>query len=246
MSLQVQSILQTTPGSLKIKFAQAYATPPVVLLTSYWKGSTAAVSGILTVTNVTTTDCTITSINAASNYYVNMLAIDTNVPAIGTLKANSGSPAKTGNDLEVNYNNVLTSPDPVVLLTPFWNGSSQQVGYVDTLDDSAASECSIVSKNQAPSNFFINFAAMDLGITTTDNNQTLQNGIVNKLGTTQRVYFTKPFANPPIVMISPWWNDANQGVGLVETVTMVTNTYFEITSGNMAPNYFVNWVAVGN
>jgi hypothetical protein len=246
MSLQVQSISQTTPGNLKVTFAQAYAAPPVVLLTPYWKGSNSQVGGILTVTDITTAGCTLTSINAAANFYVNVLAIDSNVSQIGSLKANSGSPAKTLNVLKIDFNPVLSSPDPVVLLTSFWKGSAQSVGYIDTLDDSAASECSVMSSNQAATNYFTNFVAMDPGITATDNKQTLQNGIANKLGQTQRVYFTQPFSSPPIVMLSPWWNDANAQVGSIETLTNVTNYYFEFTSKNMAANYFVNWVAVGN
>jgi len=247
MSLQTQSILQSTPGTLKVTFNEPYAAPPVVLLTPYWKGSNTPVSGILTVTDITTTGCTLTSINAATNYCVNVLSVDNNISQVGTLMADSGSPAKTQVDLDVNFNTILSAPDPVVLLTPFWKGSQQSVGFIDTLDDSAASECSIMSNNMATTNYFTNFVAIDLGITATDYNQTLQNGIVNKLGTgTQRVYFTKPFSGTPIVMLSPWWKDgSNSGVGSVETLTLVTNYYFEFTSKNAAQNYFVNWVAVG-
>lgn len=247
MSLQTQSVLKNTSGSQTVTFTEAYTTPPVVILTPYSKGSTVPVDCVLTITEITTTSCTFTSIDAASNYYVNVLSIGDNSSLVKSLKAQWGAKAKTESILNINFHPFLSSPDPIILLTSYWKGSQQAVGFVDTIDNSAASECSVVSKNMAPDNYFVNFLVMDPGIATMSSNHTLQNGIVNKTGAgIQRVYFSKPFSDAPTVFLSPWWMDGSGGVDSIETLINVTEYYFEYISKNVAGNYFVNWVAVAN
>src|SRR6201999_726655 len=138
----------------------------------------------------------------------------------------SGSAAKKNTSQTVNFHNPLSSPDPAVLLTPFWQGSTKQVGSMETLDAAAASEIIIVSGNMATNNYLVNYLAIDLGITTMDNGNRLVSGIANKTGGGKlRVYFPTPLNNP-IVFISPWWNLQNTGVGYVETLVTVTPEYF--------------------
>jgi hypothetical protein len=247
MTLQVTCVPQPADGTIKVTFATPYSTPPVVIVTPYWKDSPSPIREVITVTDITTTDCTIISENASPTFFLNVLSVDENVSQIDQLKADAGFVQKTTTKLTINFGTCLSSPDPVILVTPFWKGSKQSVGRIDTIDDSSASECSIISGNLSPTNYFTNYVAMDLGAATINTSQTLQNGIVNKIGRgTQRVYFSKPFKTAPTVMLSPWWNDANDTVGSIETLTSVSNYYFEFTSENVSQNYFVNWVAVGN
>lgn len=249
MSIQTQCILKNTSGSVTVKFTEAYATPPLVILTPFNQGTPGPVSNVLTLTEVTTTSCTFTSIDAASNYYVNVLSIGSTASSeIKSTKAEWGTKAKTGITLSINYHPNLSSPVPVVLLTSFWKDSQQSAFHPETLKTSQANGCTIESENGLPSNYYVNFLAMDLGMTSIDSNRPIQNGIQNKTGQgTQRVYFSKQFNGVPTVFLSSWWDDSSKGgVGSIETLVNVTEEYFEFNSINWGANYFVNWLAVGN
>ena len=75
----------------------------------------------------------------------------------------------------------------------------------------------------------------------------IQSGIVNKhQGGIMEVRFPKPFSNGvPTVVISPNWQNQGQQVTNIETIYSVTNTYFNIISGNCGDNYYVSWIAIG-
>jgi len=70
---------------------------------------------------------------------------------------------------------------------------------------------------------------------------TIQAGSIIKNSPTLTIYFTVPFAKLPIVVVSPFW--PNGGVGYVETITAVGTDQFTVSSGNLAANYSVNWIA---
>lgn len=247
MSIYIQTVPKTQSGLLKVPFLQGlYNSPPTVILTPYWKGSTGQVGHVPTINSVSNNGCEIVSGNAASNYFVNVLSVDNNVATVGGRPADSGSALKEGSTNEIIFNNTLEDPDPVILLSAYWKKQGSEVGSIETLDDSAASECKVISGNAA-SNFYTNYVALSLGIYTTANGQLLQSGITNKTGGGKhRVYFSQAFKTPPTVALSPWWNDANSQVGSIETLVKVTTYYFEFISNNAATNYFVNWVAIGS
>lgn len=239
MSVQALQVNKTV-STIQITFATAFSEPPIVLLAPVY-GS--PVGNVETVTNVTATGCTIVSGNMAANYMVNVLAVDPSIGSFGALPLQAGKLNKTGTTVKGESPSALfSSADPVTLLTANWVGSTNGVGYLDTLDDDTATEFTVTSGNMA-SNYFTNFLRADPGVGTAGG-KTLQAGIANKVGGGQlRVYFAAPFEAPPVVVISPWWNDANAGVGRIDTVVEVTRDYFVIDSGNSAPNYFTSWIA---
>lgn len=245
MQLQTIKVLKNT-GTITVTFPTAFNNVPIVIVSSFWSGSSSPVGVSETVTAVSTTQCTITSGNAASNYYVSLLVVDMGQASFGALPIVAGNVPKTKGIVEINFpNGALSSPDPVILLTPFWQGSNAGVGAIDTLDNSAASECTVASGNQANAGYLTAYVAANVGSGTV-NGRTLTSGIANKPGSGPlRVYFPQAFNSTPNVVISPWWNDQNAGVGAVDTITNVTPTYFELTSPNAAQNYFVNWMAAG-
>jgi hypothetical protein len=55
------------------------------------------------------------------------------------------------------------------------------------------------------------------------------------------VTFTRAFASPPTVVLTPVFSGT---VSAVDTVLNVTESGFYITSPNAAPDYYVNWIAV--
>ena len=60
------------------------------------------------------------------------------------------------------------------------------------------------------------------------------------------VNFPTPFAQAPVVLVTPFWKGEGQSVGSIETVkTPVTTAGCKITSGNQASDYWVNILAIG-
>jgi len=59
------------------------------------------------------------------------------------------------------------------------------------------------------------------------------------------IQFRQPFASPPVVVISPFWNGSTGGVGYIETITSINENAFVVNSSNAATNYYVTWIAVG-
>ena len=66
---------------------------------------------------------------------------------------------------------------------------------------------------------------------------------VNKTGSTATVTFNPPFANPPVVIVMSSLIGGSS-MGSVETVTAISTTGATIISGNQAPNYWVNVLAI--
>src|SRR6185503_14124465 len=96
---------QRTSDPISINFPTPFEQAPVVLVTPFWKGEGKSVASIETVlTPITPGACKISSGNQASNYWVNVLAIDPREPAlvisadgkrsIGKLGINAGVQAK--------------------------------------------------------------------------------------------------------------------------------------------------------
>lgn len=249
MNIQSYSVAKTSTGPLNITFNSPFNENPVVIVTPYWtNGNQSPVGHIETVVTISQTECSVTSSNFASTgYYINVLALDPGRNTIGSNTAIvAGSSLKTLETLQIDFpGNQLNSVDPATLLTPFWENSNSEVGFRETLDDSAASECQVYSGNMAD-NYYVQYVGVDLGITQLDSKTTLVAGIANKTADgTLRIYFNMQFSAPPTVCVSPWWNDANAEVDSIETVINVTTDYFDVSSANAGSNYFVNWIAVG-
>jgi hypothetical protein len=71
-------------------------------------------------------------------------------------------------------------------------------------------------------------------------------GIVNKPNVgALTVTFKNKFADPPVVLLTPYWDGQGAEVGHVETLEKVTHSEFKLVSDNAAENYYVSWVAIG-
>ena len=253
---------QRTTDPISVNFPTPFEQAPVVLVTPFWKGEGKPVGSIETVLSpVTPGDCKISSGNQASNYWVNVLAIDPREPALvispdngnrslGKLGINAGVHAKLqAGQTTINFASPLKSNDPVVLLASQWTAP---VSYTECLVGSAASEISIYSQNKASDGAYsIDYLAADRGASSFRDPTTaftqIETGTYNKSGSEiYRVYFQSPFSAPPVVFLSSWWNGTQGDLRSIETLLDVTNEYFEAISDNAASNYFVNWVAFGN
>ena len=242
---------QRTSDPITVNFPSPFEEAPAVLVTPFWKAQGESVGAIETVlTPVTANGCKISSGNKASNYAVNILAIDPKDSSIGTLGINAGVHAKTqAGQTTINFPYQMESNDPVVLLAPQWTST---VGFTEELVGSAASEISTYSQNMAPGGTYsIEYLAADRGASSFQDPSTgytqIETGTYNKTGSgIYRVYFQSPFTTAPIVFLSPWWNGTQGTLGSIETLLDVTAEYFDAISGNAAPNYFVNWMAFGN
>lgn len=74
-------------------------------------------------------------------------------------------------------------------------------------------------------------------------NALIQWGYVIKNQVDIRISFPAVFGSIPAVVITSEW--PNAGVGFVDTIHDVTGNGFSVHSGNQAPNYWVNWTAIG-
>jgi hypothetical protein len=66
---------KTTAGALTISFGHEFAAPPFVTISPFWNGSSGAVGSIDTITNIQPDEFTVTSQNAASNFFIDWIAI---------------------------------------------------------------------------------------------------------------------------------------------------------------------------
>lgn len=58
-----------------------------------------------------------------------------------------------------------------------------------------------------------------------------------------QITFPTTFGTIPAVIVTSEW--ANGGVGCVDTIYNITSNTFNVHSCNRAPNYYVNWMAIG-
>jgi hypothetical protein len=75
--------------------------------------------------------------------------------------------------------------------------------------------------------------------------QRIQSGSSLKNSASVDIYFPVRYIGRPTVIISSRWEGSAGGVGHVDTITDIDNDRFRVVSGNRAPNYFVEWVAIG-
>jgi hypothetical protein len=227
--------LNKTGTSLTVTFNPPFAKPPVVIVTPSLIGGS-SMDHVETVTAISTTGATIVSGNSGANYFVNVLAIDVDSQSINGVSVIAGSALKNVPSLHIP---LVAPPWPSAnLLSSFWSGSTSEVGTEDTLSLEDSSSITVVSPNQSSTYYteYVNIALTD--------SAGVRSGIVNKLGQTQRVYFTSPWLNPPLVFVSPWWNGSTGGVGQKEFISNIDVNYFDVMSGNSAANFFLSWVAV--
>lgn len=216
-----------------------------VLVSPRWQSIQSEVGFVPTITALAQNSVTITDMNVAPNFFLEIFALRLNGSlCIGSLGAACGLVAKgtyTQNVAIPSY--CFPDANPVIILTSYWQGSNQSVGYNEVVSSVTNTGFNIVSLNQA-SNYYVNYLAVQRGATTSPEGLQAEANSINKIAPgTFRIYFTKPFVNLPVVVLTPWAVGNAAVCKLPETVTNVTTTYFEITSNNYGPRYFVNWFA---
>lgn len=151
---------------------------------------------------------------------------------------------KTSNTdpLEVTFNS-LSTPDPVVLISPVWLHQNNHVGYIETVVQGSISQtgCKIVSNNWAPENYYVNVVAIDSGMTKYGT-LNITEGAIAKTDTQEDIDFTNPLTNPdPVGILTPTWSGQ---VGYIETQISAAASEMTITSANHASSgYFVQYAA---
>ncbi len=78
----------------------------------------------------------------------------------------------------------------------------------------------------------------------------IDSGTWYKTQTAQAFEFHVKFENPPVLLVSPFWEGAESEVGHAETIDKISQTGCTLVSGNLTPRtsiqpYKVNWVAIG-
>jgi hypothetical protein len=74
----------------------------------------------------------------------------------------------------------------------------------------------------------------------------IQHGKHLKTESTATIPFPHPFQHVPTVVVSSHWQNQGSEVGHTETIDTITPVEFTVVSGNAAPNYFIQWIAISN
>ncbi len=73
--IQSGSALKVSQGNLTINFPTSFSNIPIVVVSSYWINRSMSVSHIETIVSINNSGFVVSSDNAASDYYVNWIAI---------------------------------------------------------------------------------------------------------------------------------------------------------------------------
>ncbi len=78
----------------------------------------------------------------------------------------------------------------------------------------------------------------------------IDSGSKPKHGPTLTIDFSVEFETAPVVLVSSFWDGSDSEVGHAETIRKITQTGFQVISGNQTPPgdlqpYKVNWIAIG-
>ena len=115
-------------GTIRIPFVEPFSAPPVVILSPQWNSGN-AVGAVPTITQITADAVVVSDGNQASDYYVNVLAVEQGVESLDGQPAFPGIVSKNSASVAV----TISGPAPsAVLLTPYW--PEGPVGSVETLD----------------------------------------------------------------------------------------------------------------
>ncbi|HYG63791.1 MAG TPA: H-type lectin domain-containing protein [Thermoanaerobaculia bacterium] len=76
--------------------------------------------------------------------------------------------------------------------------------------------------------------------------QLIQTGVAQKAAPgLLTINFPQPFSTIPVVVISPYWQNAGQQSGNIDTIDTISPASFTIASQNNSPIYYITWIAVG-
>jgi hypothetical protein len=74
----------------------------------------------------------------------------------------------------------------------------------------------------------------------------IQHGKHLKTQATATIPFPHPFHHIPTVVVAPHYQFQGDEVGHAETIDGISPVEFTVVSGNAAPNYYVQWIAISN
>ena len=253
-----------------VNFARRFHDPPTVVITPFWEDAGREVGHAETIGRVTTEGFVLYSNNAAPNYYVSWIAIgyigghddNVNYVSIGDLILEMGRTLKTDVSLTVPLGYPFARP-PNIQVSPFWDGQRSGVGHAETIGRVARQEFAVWSDNRA-SNYYVSWIAAGTSradlISRVDPRfpgysyqdfpvgGMLVRTIRCAVGLGGNMVFglaIPAFAAPPTVVVSPFWEGQNRGVGHAETLDMVEPHAVGLAAGNGADNYFVSMLAIG-
>lgn len=162
-----------------------------------------------------------------------------------------GVSPKTGVEGHVPFARSFGAP-PSVVVSPYWEGRSSEVGHAETVDSVGTGEFVLMSNNGA-SDYFVSWIAAGpregvsrprLGIEAGDMYMSF-GGFRRAEPAALLVDLGPVYAAAPNVQVSPFWEGQRSGVGHAETIEFVDRETFSIVGGNAAPNYRVSWIAAG-
>lgn len=147
---------------------------------------------------------------------------------------------------------------PRVVLTPCWENARwedgpREVRHAETIGEVTEDHCLLFSDNAA-SDYLVSWMAVGYarGRPGDHNLDYVHAGdLILEVGRTAKstVSVTErlryPFAHPPNLQLSPFWEGQRRGVGHAETLGRVAQDSFDVWSDNRAANYHVSWLAAG-
>lgn len=181
-----------------------------------------------------------------------MLSEATSVLLVGDKLIQFGYRRKTAARLRVDFSRRFSVP-PAVVVTPCWEGAGREVGHAETIGR-VTREGFVLYSSNAAENYFVPWMAIGYARGGRDENvDYLHHGdLLVEFGRTAKpsvsitVPLRAPFVYPPLIQVSPFWENQRSGVGHAETVGRVDPDSFDVLSDNRAANHFVSWVAVGS
>jgi hypothetical protein len=258
----------------RIDFARPFDDPPTVVITplweTAWEDARREVGHAETIGRVAREGFVLYSNNGGADYYVSWIAIgyagrgrpsdNVNYVRIGDLILEMGRTLKTNVSLTVPLGYPFARP-PNIQVSPFWDGQRSGVGHAETIGRVTRNSFDVWSDNRAP-NYWVSWIAAGTWRTDLAPDESLPGWsyqdfpVRDMLVRTVRGRFrdahshpvligAPQFAAPPTVVVSPFWEGENRGVGHAETLNWVEPHMLMLTAGNGAPNYFVSMLAIG-
>ena len=251
----------------RVDFPRPFQNIPTVVITPFWERSGRDVMHTETIGVVTNDHFMLFSDNGGSNYYVSWIAVgytraarNSNIVDIGDLVIETGRTAKTDVALTVPLTHPFARP-PIVQVSPFWEGQGSGVGHVETIGRVAERSFDVSSDNKA-SNYYVSWLAVGTGradLTPEGSPGWLTQDFPVRGGTLvrtirgrmEKAHASLPtsigpaFGGEPTVVVSPFWEGQNRGVGHAETIDWIEPHYVGLSANNGASNYFVSMLAIG-
>lgn len=171
----------------------------------------------------------------------------------GDMLLQYGCSTKTAAEHRIDFNTRFGA-DPVVVISPFWDGSGHGVGHTETID-SVADDHFVVISNNAASNYSVNYLAVGPrdGVEFPDPPIFRIGDLLLQFGRQNRarpglwaIPFTESYPSDRVMQVSPFWERQHRRVGQPETLRSGNPDTLILESGNAADNFYTMWTAFGS